>query len=128
MEIIDIKGEKNEFFIPAVNFNAQTGTCEIAGESYLEETFEFYQKLIDWLNRYMKEVNKPLVFNFKLTYFNTASSKAILEILRLLKKYNDNGGLVTINWFYHEWDDDMKMEVEDLSLDADVSINLLQFA
>ncbi|MCU0393788.1 MAG: DUF1987 domain-containing protein [Thermoflexibacter sp.] len=127
MENIEIKGEKTEFFIPTVNFNAETGVCEIAGESYLEETFEFYQKLIDWLNQYTSQGKKTLIFNCKLTYFNTASSKAILEILRLLKNYQESGADVKINWFYHEWDDDMKMEVEDLGLDADVKIDLLTF-
>ncbi len=125
MENIEIKGEKTEFFIPTVNFNAETGICEIAGESYLEETFEFYQKLIDWLTKYTVEVKEPIIFNCKLTYFNTASSKAILEILRLLKNYQTEGHRTSINWYYHEWDDDMKMEVEDLGLDADVEISLL---
>jgi hypothetical protein len=127
MENIEIKGEKTEFFIPTVSFNAETGICEIAGESYLEETFEFYQKLIDWLTKYTSEVKEPIVFNCKLTYFNTASSKAILEILRLLKNYQAEGYKASLNWYYHEWDDDMKMEVEDLGLDADVEINLLTF-
>ncbi len=124
---IEIKGEKTEFFIPTVSFNADTGVCEMSGESYLEETFEFYQKLIDWLTQYINEEKKPIIFNCKLTYFNTASSKAILEILRLLKNYQQAGGDAQINWFYHEWDDDMKMEVEDLSLDADVKVNLVAF-
>lgn len=127
MENIEIKGEKAEFFIPTVNFNAQTGICELAGESYLEETFEFYQKLINWLNKYTQEVKEPLIFNCKLTYFNTASSKIILDILRLLKDYGDAGGQVSINWFCNEWDDDMKMEVEDLALDADVKVNVIDF-
>jgi hypothetical protein len=125
MDNIEIKGEKTEFFIPTVSFNAETGICEITGESYLEETFEFYQKLIDWLTKYINEVKGPLIFNCKLTYFNTASSKAILEILRLVKGYQGSGGQANINWYYHEWDDDMKMEVEDLGLDADVEINLV---
>jgi len=127
MENIEIKGEKAEFFIPTVNFNAQTGVCELIGESYLEETFEFYRKLIDWLNQYTQEVKGPLIFNFKLTYFNTASSKVILDLLRFLKNYGENGGQVTINWYHHEWDGDMKMEVEDLALDAEVDVNLLIF-
>lgn len=127
MENIEIKGEKTEFFIPTVDFNAQTGICELSGESYLEETFEFYQKLTNWLNRYIEEVKEPLIFNFRLTYFNTASSKVILDLLRLLKHYREQGGQVSINWFYHEWDGDMRMEVEDLALDADVEVNLIPF-
>lgn len=55
MENLIIIGEQREFFRPSINFNAQTGICEIGGESYLEETFEFYEEVIDWLEKYIQE-------------------------------------------------------------------------
>ena len=66
MENIDIKGFKDDFFIPTVNFNAETGVCEIAGESYLEETVEFYAPLIKWLEEYIsttKKIKLHLILN-----------------------------------------------------------------
>src|SRR5688500_14906468 len=111
MENILIKGEKNTFYIPTVSFVAETGICELSGESYLEDTFEFYQPLENWLKEYTQTVKKPITLNIGLTYFNTASSKSILELLLVLKNYAANGGEVEVNWFTKSWDEDMKQEI-----------------
>lgn len=128
MENIDIKGFKDDFFIPTVNFNAETGVCEIAGESYLEETVEFYAPLIKWLEEYIETTkNNKIVFNFKLTYYNTSSSKRIVDILLILKSFEEKGGDVEVNWFYEEDDLDIVEEVEDFMKISRLNINLKLF-
>jgi hypothetical protein len=125
MNDISIKGEKSTFFTPNISFVAATGVCEIGGESYLENTFEFYQPLIDWLKEYTETVRKPLIVNFSLSYFNTASSRSILDLLTVLKQYQEQGGSVQVNWSLKKWDEDLKQEIEDFSADADMEINVL---
>lgn len=125
MEDLHIKGEKGTFFVPNVNFSAETGVCEMDGESYLEDTFSFYQTLLDWVNNFTA-TKKPITFNIGLTYFNTASSRSILDIFVALKEYEEKGGSVTVNWSIKDWDEDMQQEVEDFSLDAGLPINILQ--
>ena len=49
MENLNIRGERSEFFTPNVILDADTGNCEISGESYLEYTGEFYDQIISWL-------------------------------------------------------------------------------
>jgi hypothetical protein len=127
MEDLFIKGEKNTFFIPTVQFSAQAGICELGGESYLENTFEFYQPLLNWLREYMTTTKKPITFNFSLTYFNTASSRSILDLLNVLKEYKTAGGSVQVNWYLQAWDEDMEQEIEDFSADADLPIHIQQF-
>ncbi|HTJ51977.1 MAG TPA: DUF1987 domain-containing protein [Cyclobacteriaceae bacterium] len=122
MEDLKILGEKNIFFIPNVNFSVETGICELDGESYLENTFAFYAPLLKWLEDYMVHVNKPLTFNFSLIYFNTSSSRSILDILNTLKQYEKQGGSVTVNWKIRDWDEDLKQEIEDFSIDSDLPI------
>ena len=122
MEDLKIIGEKNIFFIPNVKFSVQTGICELDGESYLENTFAFYAPLLKWLEDYMVHVNKPLTFNFSLIYFNTSSSRSILDILNTLKQYEKQGGSVTVNWKIRDWDEDLKQEIEDFSIDSDLPI------
>jgi hypothetical protein len=124
MEDLKIIGEKNTFFVPSVNFCVETGICELDGESYLENTFEFYAPLLKWLEDYMLYVDKPLTFNFSLNYFNTASSRSILDILNMLKQYEKQGGTVTVNWRVRDWDQDMKQDVEDFSLDSNLPIHI----
>jgi hypothetical protein len=122
MDNIDIKGSKGAYFIPSVSFNAETGVCELSGESFLEDTIEFYTPILDWLKEYMK-TGKPIVFNLSLTYFNTSSSRSILEILRLLKKYQSAGNDVTVNWYFDEKDIDMEEEIEDYIIESNLDIN-----
>ncbi len=125
MKNLQIKGSHGDYDIPTVDFNAETGVCELTGESYLENTVEFYDRLLAWLDEYFTTINKPLVFNFRLTYFNTSSSKRILYLLLKLKEYEENGGQVTTNWFYDEDDTDMEEDVEDFRLISNLNINCI---
>ncbi len=127
MENLEIKGESGVYFIPEVKLNATSGICEISGESYLEDTDEFYNNLIQWLENYIKEVRKTITFNFRLTYFNTSSSRSILNILRVLKKYEDDSGQVVVNWYYPEDDDSIAEEAEDYTKDTGLKINMFAF-
>lgn len=124
MEDIKIKGSHGVHFIPTVDFNAKTGVFEISGESYLEDTIKFYKPILDWLKEYTSIIRKPITFNFKLTYFNTNSSRSILDIMKILKKYEQIGGKVNVNWYYNEDDIDME-DIEDFSIDTDLTINLI---
>ncbi len=125
MENLYIKGSQDVFHVPSVKFDAQTGICEISGESYLEETVDFYEPLIYWLEDYIDETNGAITFNFKLSYFNTSSSRSILDILNLLKQYEENDGDVIVNWYLDLSDNDLKEEVEDFTIETDLKINLL---
>ncbi|MBO4772904.1 MAG: DUF1987 domain-containing protein [Bacteroidales bacterium] len=110
------------FFTPTVNFEVATGHCEIAGESYLEETSKFYARLLDWIRRYISTIKGPLNFDFKLSYFNTSSSKCLVDILDLLKNYQNSGGEVTVNWYYDDSEEELE-EVEDFILETGLDIN-----
>ncbi len=123
--IIDNKDKR--FFTPSVYFSARTGICELKGESFLENTKEFYAPLIEWLKRYTTEVKKPIAFIIKLTYYNTSTSRSLLEMFNILKEYQDQGGEVIVNWHYDESDVDMKEDIEDYMIDTGLKINLIPF-
>ena len=123
MENLEIKGYSGDYFIPSVNFDSETGICTIAGESYIEETVKFYTPLLKWFEQYMTEKVGTITFNIKLTYFNTSSSKRVLDMLLLLKDYEDDGGSVTVNWYFEEEDSDIEEDVEDLMIISELNIN-----
>ncbi|GAB4130680.1 MAG: DUF1987 domain-containing protein [Raineya sp.] len=127
MNDLIIKGEKKTYFTPDVNFSASTGICEIAGESYQEETFEFFNRLIAWIDEFIMKVRKPIIMNFKLTYFNTSSARAIQEMIILLKKYKEQGGEVTINWYYQDEEDSTYEEAEDMQAQTKLQFNMIKF-
>jgi len=126
MENIHIPGSHDGYFVPTVNFNFETGICEISGESFLEETNVFYAPLINWIKDFTK-TGKSLVFNCKLTYFNTSSTKSLLDIFKILKKYEENGGEITVNWYYDEEDLDLEEAIEDYMIDTGLTINMVSF-
>ncbi|PKQ69995.1 DUF1987 domain-containing protein [Raineya orbicola] len=126
MEDLIIRGEKKTYFTPDVNFSASTGICTISGESYQEETFEFFNRLIAWLEEYIVKIRKPIEMNYKLTYFNTSSARAIQEMVIMLKKYKDQGGNVTINWYYVDEEDSTYEEAEDMQAQVGIRFNMIK--
>lgn len=125
MENFQIEGEN---YIPTVNFNAETGELEISGESYHEYTIEFFQPIFEWLNKYLEQEGRTIVFNFRMTYFNTSSSRRFLEIFDLIEDYSKNkNGNVTVNWYYEKDDVDMLESGEEYAEDVDLTFNLLSY-
>ena len=123
MNDIHIKGVHEAFFVPTVNFDSKTGVCELEGESYLEETIKFYTPLFAWIKEYTETVKGPLKFNFRLSYFNTSSSKCLVDILDMLKKYQKSGE-VEVNWYYDDSEEHLE-EVEDFILETGLDINII---
>ncbi len=126
MENIIIKEVPDAPYYPIINFNAETGICELSGESYMEETFKFYSPLLDWMKKFLEQEDKPLTLNFKLTYFNTNSSRLILDMLDIVKQKEDEGKKIAVNWYYDPNDPDMIDEVEDFELETGIEINLIE--
>jgi hypothetical protein len=110
---------------PNVEFNAETGYCVLSGEAFMEQPYFFYKPLSDWLETYTREMRGTLNFDVKLTYFNTSSSKFMLDMLRLLKKYQLSGGDVKVRWFLRKLDEDMREEIEDFTIVTGLQIELV---
>jgi hypothetical protein len=92
---------------PAVIMDTVQGVFEISGRSLPEDVNKFYNPILDWLDLYFKTPNVKTVFCFKLTYFNTASSKMLLDILMHLEEFKKKGKEISVLWYYPEDDDDM---------------------
>jgi len=81
---------------------------EISGKSLPEDVLEFYQPVLDWLNAYKKEPDAETKFNVRLIYFNTASSKLIMDIFLIFEEMVEEGHKVLIKWHSHQKDEDMQ--------------------
>ncbi|NPA37104.1 MAG: DUF1987 domain-containing protein [Chlorobi bacterium] len=98
---------------PFVKFDGEKGLVEIRGRSIPENAIEFYKPLIDWLDKYAEQPPSKTSVNVKLEYFNTSSSKCILDIFRKFELLHKKGNEVEINWYYEEDDEDMFEAGED---------------
>jgi hypothetical protein len=105
MNIIKIAGSEDT---PSVILDAENEIFEISGRSLPEDVASFYEPLINWLEDYSKSPNQKTVFNFRLVYFNTASSKVLLDILMKLETMHEAGCEVLVRWHFPEDDEDMK--------------------
>ncbi|HDQ15642.1 MAG TPA: DUF1987 domain-containing protein [Bacteroidetes bacterium] len=100
-------------FIPGVVLDKDAGIFELTGKACPENLDEFYDPIFRWLDEYSNDPNDITVFEVKLIYYNTASSKALLKILQKLEKLSTNGYKVKINWYYDAKDEELLIAGED---------------
>ncbi len=110
---------------PEIKLDAANGQFLIAGRSIPENSIEFYKPLFDWLDNYVDSPLTETVMNVKLEYFNTSSSKCLVEVFRRLETLKSNGKGIVINWYYEEDDEDMQESGEDFKEIIKVPINML---
>ena len=67
----------------------------------------FYSKLSTWLDNYLKTNPTNIKVNIRLDYFNTTSSKCILDLFFRLQSYKKEDVELQINWFFQDGDDDL---------------------
>jgi len=124
MEIINIAATDET---PAVVLDAGNNTFQIEGKSLPEDVTAFYDPLLEWLDGYAADPNDTTDFTFKMTYFNTASSKMILDILMKLEEIMEDGHTVKILWKYQEDDEDMEEAGEEYSEIVEIPFDMLPY-
>lgn len=105
MTAIKIKGSDDT---PNVILDKDNTIFEISGRSLPEDVAAFYEPILDWLDQYSEDPLDKTVFNFKLEYFNTASSKLLLDVLLKLEDMHDDGKDILVRWHYPDDDEDME--------------------
>ena len=93
---------------PSITLDPEKNVFEFSGKSLPEDVTTFYGPVLKWLTEYGETPKPNTTVDFKLVYFNTASSKLILDILFLLEKIHESGTSIQIKWHYEEEDEDMK--------------------
>jgi len=94
---------------PGIVFNPETELLKIEGRSIPENPELVFKPLKEWVNIFFKSMQK-LKMHILLEYINSGSSKHLIELLKILKTYEDDGKLLDITWFYEE-DDEAIMEL-----------------
>ena len=125
METIKIQGTEDT---PKVILDKDNDIMEISGRSLPEDVASFYEPVLSWLDEYAQSPNGKTVFNFKLVYFNTASSKLLLDILMKLEEIHEAGNDVLIRWHYPEDDEDMEEAGEEYADIVDVPFEQVSYS
>ena len=121
MESIKLRGTDDT---PTVTLDKESRLFLISGRSLPEDVTAFYQPIVDWVNSEIPQIDGPIVFTFKMNYFNTASSKLLLDILIALETMHENGKDIVVHWFYDEDDEDMLEAGEEYADIVDVPFEI----
>ena len=120
MENINIERKDDS---PKVILDYSNGLIEFEGECYPENTFEFFEPILEWFNTYFQDTTKDTVINFKLSYFNSATTQVLFDIFDILDESEHES--LKINWYYDENNkgtlkdyEEFSEEFEDLNITA----------
>ena len=122
MERIEIEGTAKT---PTVKMDP-SGVIELTGRSIPENSIEFYKPLMDWLEEYENNPQPKTVVHVQLEYFNTSSSKCILDLFKKLESIKQKGNDVLIKWYYEEDDEDMLEAGEDYQSIINVPFEMIE--
>ncbi|MBT4286108.1 MAG: DUF1987 domain-containing protein [Deltaproteobacteria bacterium] len=107
-------------YTPNIVFLFDEKVLEISGESYPENTAEFYSPVLKWLIEFLKiKESKTITVNIIIQYFNSSSSKIFMDIFDLLNEKSREGFDIIVNWNYLEADDNMLEYGEEFQEDVD---------
>ena len=98
---------------PTIDFNSETGVLELKGRSIPENSIEFFKPLNDWIEGYRSSPKDKTTIEVRLEYFNTSSSKCILDLFKKLEGVDGNNTSVHVNWYFETDDEDMQEAGED---------------
>ena len=111
---------------PNVSFDKEKGALLLKGRSIPENSIEFYKPLVDWLDSYSSSPQPKTVCEIQLEYFNTSSSKCLLDLFKKMEGMNKDGNEIVINWYYEEDDEDMLEAGEDYQSIINVPFKMIE--
>lgn len=110
---------------PLIDFDAATGVLRIEGESYPENSFEFYAPVFGWLEEFLKEPPQSVVLEIGLSYLNTSSIKCMIDMLELLDGVHRGGRDVRVQWHYDRENDRALEMAEEFKEDVSLPFEIL---
>lgn len=122
-------------FSPKVILDATKKKFEISGESRPENAGKFYAPIIKWFEDYRKvrlaEKEKfgsldKMVVEFKFIYFNSTSTKYIMDILKQFDTYYSQGDPLEIRWYFEKDDEDMKESGEEFAKLVNIPLKFVE--
>lgn len=99
---------------PAVHLSHEEGVLRITGCSIPENADRFYAPVYDEVDRYALAPRPRTSVHMELSYFNSSTSKYVLDLLKRLEDLHATGlSQVVLDWYYQEGDLDMREAGED---------------
>lgn len=98
---------------PQIELDPDKKVYSLTGNSRPENPMQFYKPMFDWLNSYFESATEKMNFEVKMDYFNTSTSKILLDLFELFEKYAESKDIHVI-WYYQSDDEEMQEAGEEL--------------
>ncbi|MDI9340805.1 MAG: SiaC family regulatory phosphoprotein [Sediminibacterium sp.] len=107
---------------PEVELNRDKHTLTINGRLYPENPFSFFDTINAWIDYYLS-VNPPkLDIHINITYYNTTSSKLLLNLLKKILSFGSEAFEISITWKYDKDDEEMMRTISNYATLLDFPI------
>jgi hypothetical protein len=83
------------------------GQLLLNGISLPQNVIDFFMPVFSWLEQLKSQNPDQICFTIDLIYLDTSSTKAILSMLKLMKKIVPNENNLEVIWKYEQGDMDM---------------------
>ena len=94
---------------PGIDFKVEEGVLKVWGRSLPENATEFYKPLIDLIDDYKESPLGDTKVDLCLEYFNTSTSRIILDIVKSFAWLERSGKTnLLVTWYYEADDWDMQ--------------------
>lgn len=95
---------------PEIDFKFSCHHLQLRGESFPENAVAFYAPVVSALMNYLAATrDQDIRVDFELRYFNSSSTKILMNVFRMLDQASSNGNTVHVNW-RHDPDDDTVLD------------------
>jgi hypothetical protein len=98
---------------PQIELDPDKKVYSLTGNSRPENPMQFYKTMFEWLNTFFEETSEKMTFEVRMDYFNTSTSKILLDLFELLEKYAESNDIHVI-WYYQSDDEEMQEAGEEL--------------
>ncbi|MFZ9029388.1 MAG: DUF1987 domain-containing protein [Crocinitomicaceae bacterium] len=123
MEKLELKGSPKT---PDILLDGDNGQIRLKGRSIPENSIEFFDPIYSWIDTYCESPCSETVLDVRLEYFNTSSSKCLLDIFKKFEKINGNRSHVRVNWYFERDDEDMAEAGEDYQAIVDLPFDIIE--
>ena len=113
-------------YTPKIILDASQNLIDIRGDSFPENTFDFYKPITNWIEKYFQDESKSVTINFEINYFNSSSSQLFFDIFDIFEDASKNNHTLKINWIYNTNNESAEEAGEDFSEEFEsLSINMV---
>jgi len=110
---------------PQVLTDPGKGLICLSGESYPENSFEFYRPIAAWVTEFLARDGRAVTLEIRLTYLNTSSIKCLIDLLDEMEEAYRAGRSVVLNWYYDQEDDRAMDLAEEFKEDLTLPFNII---